>query len=143
MRTGWSRFKQVLDRPFAQTSSHHYPCKSHGETVFKETEVVLICRMHEHSLKKKIMQCSSHKNSIKEQVFPELLETNSELFSFVDCEFGMRKSNESTERMVIYKEFGIVKTYNIESFFQWSGNLEVLRLPFQHDAYAGDRERFL
>ena len=83
-----------------------------------ETEVILVCDMHGHSRKKNIFMygCSS-KNSVKEQVFPKLLETNSELFSFNDCEFGMQKSKESTARIVIYKEFGIVNTYTIESSF--------------------------
>lgn len=95
-----------------------YNAKAMVKQFTQETEVVLVCDMHGHSRKKNIFMygCSS-KNSVKEQVFPKLLESNSDIFSFSDCEFGMQKSKESTARIVIYKEFGIVNSYTIESSF--------------------------
>ena len=111
-----------LNRCWIDPSPKLHPTIYHAKALVKqfveETEVVLVCDMHGHSRKKNIFMygCSS-KNSVKEEVFPKLLETNSELFSFVDCEFGIQKSKESTARIVIYKEFGIVNTYTIESSF--------------------------
>ena len=111
-----------LNRCWVDPSPKLHPTIYHAKAMVKqfvqEIEVVLVCDMHGHSRKKNIfMYGCSNKNNVKEQVFPKLLENNSELFSFPDCEFGIQKSKESTARIVIYKEFGIVNCYTIESSF--------------------------
>lgn len=111
-----------LNRCWIDPSPKLHPTIYHAKQMLKqfkeETEVVLVCDMHGHSRKKNIFMygCSS-KSGVKEQVFPKLLETNSDLFSFADCEFGMQKTKESTARIVIYKEFEIINSYTIESSF--------------------------
>lgn len=111
-----------LNRCWIDPSPKLHPTIYHAKQMLRqfkeETEVVLVCDMHGHSRKKNIFMygCSS-RSGVKEQVFPKLLETNSDLFSFADCEFGMQKTKESTARIVIYKEFEIVNSYTIESSF--------------------------
>lgn len=111
-----------LNRCWVDPSPKLHPTIYHAKQMLRqfkeETEVVLVCDMHGHSRKKNIFMygCSS-RNSLKEQVFPKLLETNSDLFSFADCEFGMQKTKEATARIVIYKEFEIINSYTIESSF--------------------------
>jgi hypothetical protein len=111
-----------LNRCWIDPSPKLHPTIYHAKQMLKqfkeETEIVLVCDMHGHSRKKNIfMYGCSNKNSLKEQVFPKIFETNSDLFSFTDCEFGMQKSKEATARIVIYKEFEIVNSYTIESSF--------------------------
>lgn len=39
------------------------------------------------------------------------------LFSFTDCKFSNEKEKESTARVVMFKEFGILNSYTLESTF--------------------------
>lgn len=111
-----------LNRCWTDPSPKIHPTIFYAKAMLKqfieETEVVLVCDMHGHSRKKNIFMygCTS-RSSVKEQVFPKLLETNSEIFSFADCDFGIQKSKEATARIVIYKELGVVNSYTIESSF--------------------------
>ena len=53
----------------------------------------------------------------KEKTFPKLMEKVSDIFSFNDCLFGLQKGKESTARIVIFKELGIVNSYTVEASF--------------------------
>ena len=49
------------------------------------------------------------------QVFPRLLWRNSPVFSFSDCSFKVQRSKESTARVVVRRELGIVNSFTIEA----------------------------
>lgn len=53
----------------------------------------------------------------RERIFPKLLEKISDVFSFADCVFGLQKAKESTARVVLYKEFGIINSFTMEASF--------------------------
>lgn len=48
---------------------------------------------------------------------PYLLDQKNKHFSFADCKFGNERDKESTGRMVMFKEFGILNSYTIEATF--------------------------
>ena len=48
------------------------------------------------------------------------------LFSFKDCKFACEKEKETTARIFIFKEMGILNSYTLESTFFGS---ELLRKP--------------
>ena len=39
------------------------------------------------------------------------------LFSFSDCKFANEKDKESTARLVLFKELGVLNSYTLESTF--------------------------
>ena len=41
----------------------------------------------------------------------------SNIFSFSDCVFGLQKAKESTARIVLYKEMGVINSFTLESSF--------------------------
>lgn len=84
----------------------------------EDREVVMCVDLHGHSRKKNIfMYGCTGRSKFKERIFPRLLEKASEIFSFSDCAFGMQKAKEATERIVVYKEMGIVNSYTLEASF--------------------------
>lgn len=48
---------------------------------------------------------------------PYLLDQKNKLFSFNDCKFANEREKESTGRLVMFKEFGILNSYTIEATF--------------------------
>ena len=54
---------------------------------------------------------------MKEKIFPRLLEKTAEVFSFSDCGFAVQKGKESTARIVIWREIGLINSYTLESSF--------------------------
>lgn len=48
---------------------------------------------------------------------PYLLDQKNKIFSFADCKFANEKEKDSTGRLVMFKEFGILNSYTIESTF--------------------------
>jgi cytosolic carboxypeptidase protein 2/3 len=54
---------------------------------------------------------------LKEKIFPCLLDKNSDIFNFSDCNFAVQKAKESTARVVIWKEQGITNSFTLEASF--------------------------
>lgn len=87
----------------------------------EERDIFLYCDFHGHSRRKNVFMygCNSNKpgETDKEKIFPKLLSKNCSLFSFLDSCFDIQKSKESTARVVIWREFGILNSYTLEASF--------------------------
>lgn len=58
----------------------------------QERELLLYCDLHGHSRKKNMFMygnCSKNDVSIKEKIFPFLLEKAADIFNFGDCNFSI------------------------------------------------------
>jgi len=87
----------------------------------EERDIFLYCDFHGHSRRKNVFMygCNSNKpgETDKEKIFPKLLSKNCCLFSFPDSYFDIQKSKESTGRVVVWREFGIMNSYTLEASF--------------------------
>ena len=89
-------------------------------------EIAMLCDIHSHAKKKNVFMygCSANKserinkktNSMA-KLIPCLLAKNNIHFSFKDTHFKMDKAKESTARIVMFKEFGIINSYTVETSF--------------------------
>eukprot|EP00794_Sanderia_malayensis_P009853 gene9853-10864_t len=59
--------------------------------------------------------CSDENNAYK--TLPRILNTIAPAFAIQNCNFVMEKSKESTARIVVYKEFGVLRSYTVESTY--------------------------
>ena len=64
-----------------------------------------------------VTEINQHKNNNLIRIVPYLLDQKNKLFSFADCKFANEREKESTGRLVMFKEFGILNSYTIESTF--------------------------
>ena len=48
---------------------------------------------------------------------PYFLAQKNPLFSFADCKFANERDKEATARLVMFKQFGIINSYTLESTF--------------------------
>jgi len=92
---------------------------------FKE-QVLVYIDFHGHSRKRNVFMygcCSSekevnhHRNNNLIKVIPSLLGQRNRLFSLADCKFANEKDKESTGRVVVFKEIGILASYTMESTY--------------------------
>ena len=88
--------------------------------------MLLFCDFHGHTRKRNVFmygcvspqnEINQHKNNNLIRVIPYLLDQKNSLFSFADCKFANERDKESTGRLVMFKEFGILNSYTIESTF--------------------------
>ena len=92
----------------------------------RENQVVLFCDMHGHSRKRNVFmygcvsgqtEINQHKNNNLIKVLPYFLAQKNRLFSFNDCKFANEKDKEATARLVMFKQYGILNSYTLESTF--------------------------
>lgn len=92
---------------------------------FKDQSMVYI-DFHGHSRKRNVFMygcCSSekevnhHRNNNLIKVIPNLMGQKNKLFSINDCKFANEKEKESTGRVVVFKELGILASYTLESTY--------------------------
>ena len=62
-------------------------------------------------------ELNQHKNNNLIRIVPYLLDQKNKCFSFADCKFANEREKDSTGRLVMFKEFGILNSYTIESTF--------------------------
>jgi hypothetical protein len=60
---------------------------------------------------------NQHKNNNLIRLIPYLVGQRNKLFSFPDCKFANEAAKESTARMVIFREMGVLNSYTLESTF--------------------------
>lgn len=98
-----------------------------------ERRVALYCDIHGHSRKKNVFMYGchspssdiySHRNNSLIRLIPYLMSQWSKIFCYNDCKFANEKEKEATARIVLFKEFGIVNSYTIESTFYGSDFLK-------------------
>ena len=86
--------------------------------------VALTCDFHGHSRKKNIFMygcCSqtqdNHVNAVIHSVPEAVNQSCDRFFSMKDCKFTLEKEKETTARIVIFKELGILNSYTLECTF--------------------------
>jgi hypothetical protein len=62
-------------------------------------------------------EIDQHKKNNLIRVLPYLLEQKNKIFNLADCKFANEKDKESTGRIVMFKEFGILNSYTLEATF--------------------------
>ena len=113
-----------LNRCWLDPSKKLHPTVFHAKAMIKkfcdDREVVLCADLHGHSRKKNMFMYGWSGRAggrLKEKIFPRLLEKTAEVFSFSDCGFAVQKGKESTARIVIWREIGLINSYTLESSF--------------------------
>jgi len=51
------------------------------------------------------------------QTLPKVLAQIAPAFSFANCSFAVEKSKESTARVVVWRQIGVVRSYTMESSY--------------------------
>lgn len=89
-------------------------------------QVLLFSDFHGHTRKRNVFmygcvspqtEINQHKNNNLIRIVPYLLDQKNKLFSFPDCKFANEKEKDSTGRLVMFKEFGILNSYTVEATF--------------------------
>jgi hypothetical protein len=92
----------------------------------QENQVVLYCDFHGHSRKCNVFMygciasestVNQHKNNNLIKVVPYFLAQKNKLFLFEQCKFANEPDKQATGRMVMFKHFGIINSYTLESTF--------------------------
>jgi len=60
------------------------------------------------------------------------------IFSFKDCKFANEKEKETTARIVLFKEFGILNSYTLESTFHGSDLFKKPHKDFRKTAHKAE-----
>lgn len=99
-------------------------------------EVVLYCDMHGHSMKKNVFMYACGRKgtdpdtaraNILTKMIPMMLAQTNKIFSVKDTKFRLEKSKESTARIVMYKELGILNSYTLEASFYGPSHVAALQ----------------
>lgn len=103
-----------------------YYAKQHARQCATEQSVLLFCDFHGHSRKRNVFMygCScaqsdinQHRNNNLIRLIPYLFGQRNRLFAFADCKFANEPAKDSTARMVLFRELGILNSYTLESTF--------------------------
>lgn len=113
-----------LNRRYIDPSIKLHPSIYHTKEMIKkftlDREVILYCDMHGHSRKKNIFMYGCPRQGsrrLSTRIFPRLLGKLAGNFSFEDSTFGISKQKESTGRVVMNREVGIINSYTMEASF--------------------------
>lgn len=95
-----------LNRQWIDPSKKAHPTIYHAKQMIKrmkeQRDLVLYCDFHGHSRKKNCFMYGCNKdNSKKQQIFPALVKSNLNTFSFKDCSFLIQKDREGASRVNI------------------------------------------
>ena len=92
----------------------------------QKQRVVMTCDFHGHSRKNNVFMygcVASLKDSYQTNgnpiihAVPEAVHQVCPIFNYKDCKFAMEKDKETTARIVLFKEFGILNSYTLETTF--------------------------
>ena len=78
--------------------------------------------IHGHSRKKSVFMYGPHfplhnERYFKSKIFPKMLGEKTQMFRFWSCKFRIEKSKIKTARVVLFREFGIMNCFTLESSF--------------------------
>ena len=114
-----------LNRQWTNPSKQLMPTIFHLKEMIRrfaeDRELVLYCDMHGHSRSSNIFiyGCddarAENPNRLLTRVFPHLLWRACSYFSFKDCNFKVQRSKESTARVVVHKELGVMNSFTLEA----------------------------
>lgn len=88
----------------------------------EENCVHAVLDLHGHSKKKYTFIYGPyyqihHENYFKMRILPKLLSEQTVMFRYFSCRFRLEQNKLKTARIVLFKEFGIMNSFTIESSF--------------------------
>ena len=124
-----------LNRRWKNPSKFLHPTIYYTKSIIKylvnkrKERVVMSCDFHGHSRKNNVFMYGCVSN-VQENVslkanpiihaVPESVNSICPIFSLKDCKFAMEKEKETTARIVLFREFGILNSYTLECTFYGS-----------------------
>lgn len=114
------------DNPHKMLHPTIYYTKRLIQSFQEDRELIACVDMHGHSAKKNVFaygccvkskDFEGRKANVMIKFLPYTLSTHNRNFSFKDCKFRLEKSKEKTQRIVLFKEFGILNAYTVEASF--------------------------
>ena len=111
---------RVWREPSRRLTPSIYALKAMMIRLQEDRDVVLFCDLHGHSRKPNVFcygceQPAAAMKQFQAMIFPRLLWRNSPVFSFSDCSFKIGRSKETTARVVVHRELGIVNSFTLEA----------------------------
>ena len=119
-----------LNRRWKNPNSILHPTIFHTkqliESLSKTHGVFFFCDIHGHSRKvgsfiygcrKKPLGMIEHKENIMIRLFPLIMASRYQNFDYSSCKFRIEKFKESTARVVVFKEFGVLWSFTLENSF--------------------------
>eukprot|EP00047_Mylnosiga_fluctuans_P022133 m.113982 g.113982 ORF g.113982 m.113982 type:complete len:1045 (+) comp9147_c0_seq2:36-3170(+) len=116
-----------LNRTYRRPLRDLYPTVAMTKTMMhrfaRDRPIALYCDLHGHSRKQNVFMygCLNKSNPtlhMHERIFPLMLHKNiPEMFSYRGSQFNLHKSKESTGRITIFRELGIVNSFTMEATF--------------------------
>ena len=114
-----------LNRQWVDPDPALYPTVFHTKKLLHYLTSVgrqplIYCDFHGHSRKKNVFIYGCNDAAADyalEQTFPKLLHEHSHLFSFKSSRFTVEKSKESTARVVVWRQLGLLRSYTMESTY--------------------------
>jgi hypothetical protein len=141
-RTRVSLIGADLNRRWADPHPLLHPCiytvKKYLKVFTEMHECLLFCDLHGHSIKKNVffygcnekpLDLDQSKKNLMARVLPFLLSKKNKLVSYKDSRFRMEKNKESTARISIYRQFGIVNSLTLEASFYGPSSSEAFSKP--------------
>jgi len=129
-----------LNRRWRSPNKHLHPTIYYAKRLFQMFselhEVVLYCDMHGHSMKKNVFMYACGRKGVDPEIaranvlskmIPMMLAQTNKIFSVKDTKFRLEKSKESTARIVMYKELGILNSYTLEASFYGPSHMAALQ----------------
>jgi hypothetical protein len=52
-----------------------------------------------------------------EKKFPQILSLQNSIFDLNSCRFNIERTKETTSRVVLYREFGVINSFTLESTY--------------------------
>ncbi|XP_011503362.1 PREDICTED: cytosolic carboxypeptidase 1-like [Ceratosolen solmsi marchali] len=128
--------KEDLNRCWSSPKRYRHPTIYHTKNLLEYCNRILMISpfifvdYHGHSRRKNVFLfgCSNSEswNSVDQKlsnesfqymILPHLMRKNSPVFALSLCSFKVEKKKESTARVAIWREFGVVRSYTLESSF--------------------------
>ena len=120
-----------LNRRWKEPNVHLHPTIFYAKAMISQLQehhqVFLFCDVHGHSNKKdSFMYCCKTRGlnltEVKENIYirlvPMLFSRRCEHFNYKNCNFNIEKIKETTGRVVVFREFGVLASFTLEiSFF--------------------------
>ena len=130
-----------LNRWYVHPNKRLNPTISSIKKLVKENSNILaFFDLHGHSRKKSVFFYGPryplhHRNYFKQRVIPKLFSEQSEIFRYYSCKFRTEKEKGATARIVMWKEFGIMNSFTLETSFMGYLNSERTTVMFTKSIY--------
>ncbi|XP_063679961.1 cytosolic carboxypeptidase 1-like isoform X2 [Bolinopsis microptera] len=114
-----------MNRQWINPHPNLYPTLYHTKGVIQllvalGKRPVLYCDFHGHSRKKNVFMygnITQPADNATVKLLPTILDIHAPAFSFSNCCFTVEKSRESTARVALWRQFGITRSYTLESSY--------------------------